>query len=953
VGTRLRLQISPCLKQNSPAFASALKFKHALSQNFSLQTTDNRPAMTPEQRPVVLLACVFFLLCAVLPRGAAQGVLNRHLDFEVRSQPLGQALLDLSRASGATLGFSESMFEQPILVSVSAANEPLSAILDRLLEGSGLGWRESEGQILLFKKPPPTLPLSGFVEDADTGERLAGAVVVNLGTGEAVMANGYGFFSLRVRAGQTARLAANFLGYEKTVVERTPGTTASLPLVFALKPRADLPEVVVSGDSVAHDRLGLFATGRGDNLARLPLDRLPALGGEPDLMQGAAMLTGVGTSADGIGGWSVRGGDVDQNWLIMDDALVFSPGHGLGLFSVFVPGAVRDARLWKGDPPARLGGSAGSVLEVRTREGNMYRPAASAAVGWLAGRFVLEAPIKREQGAVLFSARTSFLGPFFRKMSRVEKQGDDDTTGESDYGFSDLHLKANWAFGSRDRLYLSLFSSSDHLTDSLLSRFPSFEPDIPNSDILATTDAAWQNRFASLRWNHIFADNCFANSTFTASRFDLSNLNRHAFRFEGNPYDFALQKISQTRLRDYSAKTDLDWQINERLALRTGVQASLTQVLPFFYQQTADYQPVEWVDYTENDSTPAPAEALAYDEVFTLALHGEARFSPVPGLRLQAGLRLEAFSAKGDTWLAPQPRLLVEKQWNGRLRTWATASWLAQGLRTVSPGGVESLGDIWLLPGKGLSPQYTQQATLGTAWDGGKGWTLSLEFFSKSMQNVEEYVLNWDSLSGLPPEEIVIYQDGHRLWANEIKVGQGRAYGLELLAEKTTGKTTGWAALTLSHSERRFDSLNLGAWFPARFDRAFNLKVVVMHQFGPRLSASAVWSFAGGDAISSLLLYQNRKIRLHDLHRGDLNATRLGTGDFRQPDQLRLDVALHYRWKTGRFEQQISVGAYNLLGQPNRHFTYLLPIANPDGELEQTPVNGLPFLPHLTWSGRF
>ncbi|MFN0015254.1 MAG: hypothetical protein ACKVU2_11970 [Saprospiraceae bacterium] len=910
--------------------------------------------MTPEQRPVVLLACVFFLLCAVLPQSAAQGVLSRNLDFEVRKQPLGQALLDLSRASGVALGFSESMFEQPILVSVSADNEPLSAILDRLLNGSGLGWRESEGQILLFKKPPPTLPLSGFVEDADTGERLAGAVVVNLGTGEAVMANGYGFFSLRVRAGQTTRLAAHLLGYEKNVVERTPGTASALPHVFALKSRADLPEVIVSGDSVACDRLALFSVGREGNLARLPLDRLPALGGEPDLMQGAALLTGVGTSADGIGGWSVRGGDVDQNWLIMDDAVVFSPGHGLGLFSVFVPGSVRDARLWKGDPPARLGGAAGSVLEVRTREGNMYRPSASAAVGWLAGRLVLEAPIKREQGSLLFSARTSFLGPFFRKMSRVAKQGDDDTTGESDYGFSDLHLKANWSFGARNRLYLSLFSSSDHLTDSLLSRLPSFEPGQPQSDILSTTDAAWQNRFASLRWNHIFADNCFANSTFTASRFDLSNLSRQVLRAEGFPSDFTFQKISQTHLRDYSAKTDLDWQINERLALRTGVQASLTQVLPFFYQQTAEFLPVDWVVFTENDSTPAPAETLAFDEAFTVALHGEARFSPLPGLRFQAGLRLENISAGGYTWLLPQPRLLVEKQWNGRLRTWATASWLAQGLRTVSPNSVESLGDIWLLPGRGLSPQRTHQVTLGTAWDAGKTWALRLEFFSKSMQNVEEYVLNWDSLFGLPPEQFVMYQDGHRLWANEIKVGQGRAYGLELLAEKTTGNTTGWAALTLSRSERRFDNLNTGAWFPARFDRAFNLKVAVMHQFGQRFSASAVWSFASGDAVSSLLVYQNRKIRLHDLHRGDLNATRQGSGDLRQPEQHRLDIALHYRWKTGRFEQQISVGAYNLLGQPNRHFTYLLLTdSNPTGEPEQTPVNGLPFLPHLTWSVRF
>lgn len=913
--------------------------------------------MQPKQRLFTATLLLVWGFCAGLPTSSAQGFLNQRLDFEAENQTLGSTLLSLSKACGTAIGFSESIFEKPVQVSFSAKNERLSAILDGLLGGTGVGWRESAGQIVLFKKPPPELPVFGFVEDAETGERLTGAVVADLATGRVAVTNSYGFFSLRVPAGQTARLAAHFVGFGKKEISISPVAASKRPLILALKARAGLPEIVVSSDSVAKSSTRFFSTKKEENLARLPIARLPSLAGEPDLMRGAALLPGIGSSIDGLGGWSVRGGDADQNWVVIDDALVFNPGHGLGLFSIFDPEAVRSAQLWKGDAPARLGGSASSVFEVRTREGNVFRPSASASVGWLAGQILLETPLQKERGAVLFSARKSFLSPIFKRMSRREAEADG-VSGQSDYGFYDLNFKINWSFGPKNRVYLSLFSTGDRFSDSSLAHQVFSQPDsLPFSfSVFSQSEQSWRNRFASLRWNHLFSEKCFSNTTLTASRFDLRSSAREKVALDGQTYDFPNQALSQTELRDYAAKMDVDWLAGERVTVRGGGQVSLTQVLPFFYYANGTLPQVAWVEYEGSAQTLSRGSGLNFENGLTLALHGEADWSPRQNIRLRAGFRAESFSNGGRIWFLPQPRLFFEKQWKKGFSSWVSFSSMAQSLRTVSPNSVESLGDIWLLSSEGLPPQRVEQAVFGAGVTR-RDWALRVEFFAKKMRNVEEYFLDWsqqDSVLFLLPEEIVEYEDGLRQWEKEIEIGRGRAFGAELLAEKKTGRTTGWLALTVGRSERKFKKLSQNRWFPARFDRLAHLKIAAIHQLNAHFSVSAAWQYATGDAISSLLIFNDHKVRLLDLHRGGIPTERLGYGDFRQPAQHRLDVALQYRWQMGRFTQCISLGAYNVYGQKNRHYTFwVLSEMDEFGQMVQTRVNGLPFLPYLTWSGRF
>lgn len=921
--------------------------------------------MTQKQLFLAALSSFALFFCAEPSRVSAQSILAQRLDFESTDQPIGEALISLSRASGAAIGFSEQIFERPLRVRVSARNERLSSILDRVLEGSGIGWREAEGQILLFKKPPPERTLSGFVEDATSGERLVGAFVMDLASGRSATSNGYGFFSLRLPGGRSARLMVSMLGFQLTQLQLSAGPDQRICL--PLQPlTASLSDVEVSSDSV-EARLRAFFPKKEENLARLPLHLLPALGGEADLMRAASLLPGIESSLDGLGGWSVRGGDVDQNLVMVDDAVVFSPSHGLGLFSVFNPDVVRSARLWKGDAPARFGGRASSALDVRTREGNMQRVAGSVSVGWMAARASLEVPLKKDRGAVLFSARRSLVGPILEHFTQKNKskEGVDGSTG---YHFTDFNLKANWLLNSRDRLYLSLYEGRDFFSDRNRYAVPdSFgDPAAPLAAIVITTTYDWKNRFGALRWNHLFSEKCFSNTTLTASRFTLNSSSDLSFEVDGQPVfspGAAYATTSNTQLYDFTLRHDVDWFATERLTLRGGAQASMLRVLPFLYLGNATNLPY-WAVLDSNGQVIANPE-LDYERGLTLVAHGEAEWMPTADWRLRAGLRAETFSSRGTTRFLPQPRLYAERRWKGGWSASASWSEMAQVLRTISPSVLESTNDVWLMANPNLPPQRTSQMTAGLGW-AGRGWAVRAEFFLKKMHTVEEYNASWyevyDSLFFLDPDQFVQYQQGLRSWENEVALGEGRAVGLEFLAEKTAGRTTGWVSWTLARSQRRFDDLNYGQWFAARFDRPLHLKAVLVHRLGKHLSVAANWQLAAGDAISSLLVYNSsapfgkpsNRVRLLDLHQGNLQAERLGFGDFRQPGQHRLDVSATWQWAWGRSQHQVSVGAYNAYNRSNPHFTYWAAAADEQqGDLQRRTVGGLPLLPHLTWSARF
>ncbi len=904
---------------------------------------------------------VLVILIAGASRACAQSVFSQRIDFEAKNLSLPEALIQLSKASGIAIGFSDAMMGSSSRVQIALKNERLSTILNKILENSGLGWRESGGQILLYRLPPPEQILSGFIEDATNGERIVGALVSEINTGRSSTTNAYGFFSLRVPKGAPVFLVTTMLGFQSA---RTmlAATNVQKQLTLALQPIVTTMQAVeVSGDSLAEQSKPLFIR-KEENIARLPIFQMPALGGEADLMRAAAFLPGIESSIDGLGGWSVRGGETDQNLVLMDDAVVFNPVHGMGLFSAFNPDIVRSARLWKGDAPARLGGGASSAWDVRTKEGNMQRVAGAASLGWLAGRISLELPLK-EKGAMLFSARRSLAGPVIQHFTQKQIEQENSAVNTNFY-FSDLNWKSNWVFNNRNRLYISLYNGHDSFRDDNKDDLIYYQDTfgvfpLPFSlKIKSENRCRWNNRFASLRWNHLFSDNFFANTTFTASRFLIKSTSTQKVEqsgFAGPPESEELRSISQTQLYDYSLKSDWDWYYSDKLNLRGGIQVSSMRILPFYYFGYANAPLPKSVEYDENGDLTFSDEVV-YENGLLTAVYGESEWRPGPAWRIRTGLRTDVFHNRGQTRVIPQPRISVEKKLAHGMTFMGSLNRNAQMLRAVSPNVIESTNDFWLMANPKLAPQNNWQLTSGLGWED-KTWSIRAEGYIKKLNNIEEYTIKMDTFSSdtIYYFDTLTYRGGFRSWEREIALGQGRAMGLELLLEKKIGRTRGWISWTLSRSLRQFDDLNEKQWFPARLDRLQNLKIVVIHQFGPHLSVSANWQMASGDAISSLYVSPQGpgQKRLLDFYKIGIQADRLGYGDYRQACQHRLDLAINGQWKSGKLAHQLTLGCYNAYARSNTYFTFWTVTGDWNVDISQEKIRGLPFLPHLSWSIRF
>lgn len=893
---------------------------------------------------------LLFSVMMLIPDLRGQNPEVRLFDFNTEKQALSEALLELSRVSGVAFSFDGALFEKDPVVSLKLQQSNLETALERLLEGSGVGWRLHKGQVVLFRRAPEYLLLSGYVEDAASGERLIGARVVELHSGRSVLSNSYGYFCLKIPLGTDPLLAAYMLGYQAGKWPLNAAKTKALTLKLSAQPYL-MKEVRVSNSASEQQKSGKHYRHVAENLAHLRLKNTPALGGEADLQRVIALEPGASSSFDGLGGWSIRGGETDQNLVLMDDAVVFSPLHAFGLFSTFNPDVVRSAQLWKGDAPARLGGGASSVMEVRTREGNMQRPAGAVSLGWLASRMSLELPLKKDRTALLLSFRRSLGGPVLQYFMNGRTQSDS-TMADLRYFFNDFNLKTNWVINQNNRLYLSLYSGRDYYDDKrsyIFSYFNGFELDTIN--ILGQSKHQWNNRFVSLRWNHLFSERCFVNTTLSRSFFELSSRSGSSIAFAANPEfnTIVSSSLSSTQLRDFSLKSDIDYYASPEMTIRGGFQLSETRLSPFFFYNTDLISSLDWV-LVDSFGYITPANKVKAEKALNLAVYAMLDRQITEAFHVSAGLRAERFFTESGSLPALQPRLSGAYRLGKGFTLSAGAHWTTQFYRVVSPNYIESLGDFWLLATPELPAQRNRQAVLQLQKTFAKGWVFKAEAFHKHLYNIDEYYQYWVNFD---PNTLPVYIDGYRLWEQEVLLGEGRVRGLECSLEKTTGRLSGSVSCTFSRSERRFEALNEGRWFASRFDRAYYLKSLLHYRAGKHFSVAAAWHMASGDAISRLLSAGGlSKFRFLDLLQPGNGFERLGYGDYRQPLQHRLDLNANWQWRSKGLEYQISAGLYNAYDQRNPHFTLWVD----DGQLPypvRQRINGLPLVPHLNAGLKF
>ncbi len=784
-----------------------------------------------------------------------------------------------------------------------------------------------------------TVTVKGHLRDAASGEALIGASVgVKELPGTGATANEYGFYSLTLPAGSyTLVIQSIGSGRQERRVTLTVGQNQTLDVEL----RADgqqLQEVAVTSERADQN---VRSTAMGTiTLKSVELKKIPALLGEVDVIRAVQLMPGVQTAGEGTGGFYVRGGGVDQNLILLDEATVYNASHLLGFFSVFNADAIKDVNLIKGGIGAEYGGRLSSVLDIRMKDGNAKRLAGTGGIGSVASRLTLEGPLVRRgpvdsvgnrapaPGSWMVAGRRTYADVFF-KLAKDKSLRDntlyfyasnDTDINRNKLYFYDLNLKANYRLSDRDQLFVSGYFGRD------ASGNPGF-------------GINWGNATGTLRWNHLISDKLFSNTTAIYSDFDYALGSK-----EGNSaFEW------KSHIRDYSLKQDFQWYLNPTNTVRFGAVATLHRFLP-------------------GDVVPGPDSYLnritvkGTDAVETAVyLANEQQLSS--RLTLNYGLRLSGYANIGPgktyaynypnnpdrptdtttygrgeiikTYGGLEPRLAGTYALSDVASVKASFNRTRQYLHLLSNTTASLPFDVWT-PATAVIPAQT-----ANQWAAGYFRNFRDNMFETS---VEAY---YKTMAGQ-----IDYKDHAQLLLNDriettILTGTGRSYGLEFLVRKQRGPLTGWVSYTLSKTERRIGGINNGDWYPVRYDRRHNLAVVGSCQLSSRLSLGANWTYVTGGAVTmpvGKFVYEGTAFPFYSSRNG-----------YRLPDYHRLDVAvtLDDRVKPGRtYAGSWTLSVYNAYNRANPFSIYSREKEDGSGtEAVMTYLFGI--LPSVTYNFTF
>ena len=730
------------------------------------------------------------------------------------------------------------------------------------------------------------ITVSGLITDVSSGETLIGAGAVSGTSG--TVTNNFGFYSLSLPAGPT-ELRYSHVGYESLTLSFT--AVRDTVIHIGLRPGTALEEAVVT----ARKESGVAATKM--SAIELPVTAIksaPALFGEADVLKTIQLLPGVQGGAEGLSGLYVRGGGADENLLMLDGIPLYNVEHMLGIFSVFQPEAVKKVTLYKGAFPARYGGRVSSIVDVRTKDGNMYETHGSFGISMISDKLHLEGPIWKGRTSYSVSARgmhTILFTPVL-KMSGFD----------GNYFFYDLDAKLTHRFSDRDRLYFNVFHGSDDLyyrnTDTYTYDIGYYDGKSTESEKLATR---WGSTVAALRWNHVVSGKLFGNATLAYNRYRMKV--GTDFRYEEREHGEVSDRERYTfdyrsGMRDLVAMMDFDYEPSSSQSVRFGGE----YVFHTFIPETLSSYNLEFSDGVVQLDTTYNFISNSRQYGHELGFYAEDDIRIGDRLTLNPGLRLAVFSTQGKTYFSPEPRIAARLAFAGDWAAKLSYSRMAQYIHLLSTSQVSLPIDLWVPITKDIRPETADQFSVGLYYNGLPGWEFSLEGYWKDISNVLEY------------KDGTAFLFDSSGWENKVETGRAIARGLELFIEKTMGRTTGWLGYTLAKSDRIFPTINGGERFPYRYDRRHTVNLVLNHKFSDKFDLSVNWNYASG----GVLTLPEEEVVMVTPSGSYVWADYISTrNNFRLPPSHGLNLAFNFHRRHRRGEGVWNLSIYNAYNRMN------------------------------------
>jgi hypothetical protein len=831
------------------------------------------------QKKILITILIISLSCLVRAQDA---LIQNKISIHLQNVILPEALEELTKISGASFSYNPDKIDKDKKINIQADNKTLNEILQSFLPSMNLEYILIENKIVLKKSKEKTnittslssarfFTLSGFIRDLTSGEALVGASISLPFSPTGSTSNEYGFYSLRLPEGQY-EIDYSFMGYHGTV--KKISLFADTRISIELNPGAkEIEEVIIKA---FEESKGFEKTQTSESfITSTSISKMPAFMGEQDVIKSLQTIPGIKFYGDGSNLFYVRGGNRDQNMILVDEAVLYNPSHMLGFFSSFNPGAINSIKIYKGDMPAEYGGRLSSLIDIKTREGNMKKFHISGNTGLFATGLSAEGPFSKDKSSYFLSVRRSQLEWIFRKTApKMDK-----------LYFTDLNIKFNFRLNDHNRIFFSTYGGKDKYLNGSKDN---------------SSGIQWENVAGTLRWNHIFSERIFSNTSFTGSRYD---------------YDFitSTQRNEKwnSHISNFTFKSDFTFYPKPENTLKFGFLLSTAYFNPGNFESGVNANPD--VPIVPQKNTREQAIYFSSEQYINTKIS------------LRYGLRLSGWSNIGETievvydenkkpvdttfyppgkkyhqYLVLEPRLSIRYMLTSHSSIKAAYSRTSQfvNLLSNSVSPFTSM-EVWMPASLNIKPQLADQVVLGyQLLSGNEKYTLSLEGFYKKMQNQIDYTDHAQMLFNPFIE-------------GELRFGVSISTGIELMLSKNVGLLTGWIAYTLSSTRLKFEDINKGKEFPASFDRPHDLSIVGQYHLRPRWQVSACWIIMSGGTYTSptgFYVYNNYQVPVYEEKNNE-----------RMPVYHRLDLAteLQLNKNGSKSEHLLKFSLYNAYARKN------------------------------------
>ena len=770
--------------------------------------------------------------------------------------------------------------------------------------------------------------LNGYIKSASDGESLIGATIYINEIQGGVITNPYGFYSITLEKGEY-NVEYRYIGYitlkKKIILDKDQKFDIEL-----LSEDIELENILITSESenenVSSTEISTF------KLDISKINEIPTFLGEVDIIKAIQLIPGVSTVGEGGSGFNVRGGSVGQNLVLLDEAPVYNSSHLLGFLSVFNPDAVKDLKLYKGGIPARYGGRLSSILDIRMKDGNNKKRSISGGIGSIFSRLTIEAPIVKEKSSFILALRRSYadvLAKPFLKNSNFLNDG-------WALNFYDLTAKINFNLDEKNRIFFSSYLGRD------IFRFDERQ------------GFNWGNRTGTIRWNHLFNDRLFSNFTTIYSNYDyqlaFGSDDRNKFEWD-------------SKIETLNLKPEFTYFINTNNEFSIGGEFLIYRFEPANAQGVSDGKITDITlpkKYAFESSIYFGNEQKINNISFSYGLRTSTYTYLGPGTKYifnpptNPGDRKTIDSEeKMDKWKNIQsfsnlePRISINYKLNDSNSLKISYNKMVQYIHLLSNTAASSSLDVWTPSTNNIKPEKVDSYAIGYFKNFKENiFESSIEFYYKKLKNQIDYIDGADIL-------INKYIEGDLLF------GIGRAYGMELLFRKKSGRVNGWVSYTLARTELKIDGINNFKWYPTRYDQTHNLKFTSNFDLNKRISFAGNFTFISGTPVTfptSKYVIQGFVIPHNS------NNSR---NDRRIPNYHRLDFSVtingkkeNKKGKIRKNNNSLVIGIYNVYNRKNPfsiYFSQGKKVASESfvpGQVTRLSIIGS-FVPSITYNFKF